>query len=159
AAPITIILDALSFLISALFLWRINTREPEPEPRTQESHLRREIMEGLRVVFGNPSLRAIAACTATSNLLGSVQGAIYILFIRWQLGLDAGKIGLIAAVGSIGGLLGALFSDRIARILGVGPTIIVSATFFGFASLLVPLAMDSGLLSVGLLIGSGALGG
>ncbi len=158
-APITIILDALSFLVSALFLWRIRTVEPTPEPRPAESHIIHEIIEGLRVVFGNRALRSIAACTSTANLLGSMQGAVIILFMRRELGLDAGAIGVVAAIGSIGGLGGALLADRFAHAFGVGPTIIGSAMTFGVGVLLIPLASNTGLVSILLLIGAGLVSG
>jgi MFS family permease len=158
-APITIILDALSFLVSALFLWRVQTREPVPEPRSKESHIGREIVEGLGVVFGNPTLRSIAACTATANLFGMMQIAVLILFIRRELGLDEGVIGVMFAVGSVGGLVGALYTDRIARAFGVGPTIVGSAALFGVAAILVPLAWNSGLVSILFLIAAQLVGG
>ena len=151
-APITMALDAVSFLFSALFLWRVRTPEQTPEPRTADSHIRREIVEGLGVVFGSPLLRSIAACTASSNLFYSIQLAVIILFLRRELHLDEGVIGLVYAIGSIGGLVGAVSVHRITRAVGVGPAIIGSSLMFGFAALIIPLAWNAEVASVLLLI-------
>src|SRR5579884_2587585 len=61
AAPLTIAGDALSYVGSALLVWRIRAKEPVPREREPgRALLRTEIVEGLRAVFGNPWLRAIA---------------------------------------------------------------------------------------------------
>src|SRR3954454_9850565 len=90
-----------------------------------------EIGEGLRWVLGSPYLRAIAACTATSNLFGNMGFAILLLYAvsavtSGGLGLDAQSIGIILSVGSIGALLAAVTANRIGKALGVGPTIVIS---------------------------------
>jgi hypothetical protein len=77
-APIAIALDAFSFLVSAFFLARITTAEA-PLERHEQKHILREIAEGMGVVLGNPSLRAIAACTATFNLFGNMGQTVFIL--------------------------------------------------------------------------------
>ncbi|MEP7287264.1 MAG: MFS transporter [Chloroflexota bacterium] len=153
-APLTIVLDALSFFISALFLWRVKTQEAVPVPRAEGRHMLHEIREGLGVVFGSPILRSIAGCTSMANLFGSMQLAVYILFVTRELKLDPAALGLVFSVGSIGGLLGAFLTQRIATRLGVGPAIIVSASMFGITAILVPLAVGTDLVSIGLLIAS-----
>jgi MFS family permease len=139
-APVTIILDSVSFLVSALFLWRIRKPEPAPEKRGEGRHIGHDIVEGLGVVFGNPMLRSIAGSTGTFNLFNMIGFAVLFLFMSRQLELDEAAIGLIFGLSSIGGLLGAMLSDRIAKRFGVGPTIIGSALFGGASLLLIPLA-------------------
>jgi MFS family permease len=93
--------------------------------------MREEIAQGLRFVLGNRHLRAIAACTGTSNLFGNIGFAIILLYVVRDLGMTAETIGLVLSVGSIGALVAALTANRIGRWLGVGPTIVLSAVFFG----------------------------
>ena len=88
---------------------------------------RREIGEGLRFVLGNRILRSIAMCTGLSNLFGAMSGAVIFVLLARQLGLSAGWIGVITSTSAVGGLIGSLVATRVARRLGQGPTIWMSA--------------------------------
>src|SRR5207248_6763524 len=85
-APMAIALDAASFVASALFLATIRRIEPRPTA-TGERRIWTEIGEGLAVVLGNPLLRSIAGCTATSNLFSNVGMAVYVLYLTRDLAL------------------------------------------------------------------------
>src|SRR6185503_9555953 len=63
-APIAIIVDVISFVFSAGFIWLIRTAEPEPPPADKRQSVWAEIAEGLRVVFSNPILRALSQSIA-----------------------------------------------------------------------------------------------
>jgi MFS family permease len=135
SAPVAILIDSASFVGSAFFLWRIKKPEPTPQRKTDAAGkhigMRTEIGEGLRWVLGSPYLRAIAACTATSNLFGNMGFAIVLLYAvsavaSGGLGLDPQSIGIILSIGSIGALVGAITANRIGKALGVGPTIVIS---------------------------------
>lgn len=151
-APIAIVVDAASFFVSALFLLFVRVPEPAPAPRIAGRSIWREIGEGLRVVIGNPMLRGIAGCTATGNLFSNIVQAVYILYVTRQLGLSAGVIGGIFAIGSVGFLIGALLAGPIARRVGLGPTIIGSIVFGCFGTGLIPLASGPATLAVPLLV-------
>jgi MFS family permease len=143
-APIAIIADAASFVGSALFVFLIRKPEPPVEVHPEgKQKIRTEIAQGLRYVLRNPLLRAIAACTGSSNLFSNMAGAVLILYAVRNLDLSPGAIGLIFGVGNLGALLGALSGSAFARKLGVGPTIVGSALIFGPPWLLVPLASPS----------------
>jgi MFS family permease len=144
-APVAIVADAVSFVGSALFVGLIRKREAKPE-RGPDAHLGREIMEGLRFVFGNRLLRSIAACTGSSNLFSSISFSMVIIFFVRNLGLSPGAIGLIFSIGAIGGLAGAFTTGRVVRWLGQGPTIWISQVVAGLAGLLFPLAQRGWLL-------------
>ncbi len=140
-APLAIAADAASFVASALFVFLI--RRPEPPVQVHpggKRRIRTEIAEGWRFVVKSPQLRAIAACTGSANLFSQVAFAVFMLYAVRELHLNAGEIGWIFGIGNGGALLGALSGGAIARKLGVGPTIVLSATIFGPAWLLVPLA-------------------
>ena len=143
-APFAIVLDSISFIVSALFMFAIRRNEPAPEPTVDEAgnrpSMRTEIAEGLRYVGGHPFLRSIAATTASSNLFSNVVYAILILYLVRQLEFSPEQIGLAFSLGSIGFLLGALTANRIAKRVGVGPTIVASSFAFGPSALLVAIA-------------------
>jgi MFS family permease len=128
-APGAILVDAISFALSAFFLFRIKTEERAPTRAERQAGpgMKAEVKEGLRWVFGNRYLRWIAASTATFNFFGNILGSIYLVFAVRELGLRPGVIGLVFAVGNIGYLAGALLANRISRRFGVGPTIVIGA--------------------------------
>ncbi|GIF21644.1 MFS family permease [Actinoplanes tereljensis] len=144
-APFALLVDALSFAASALFVGRIAAREERPE-RRPDRHLGREILEGLRFVFGNPLLRAIALCTSTHNLLSAAQTAMLVVLLARDLGLRPGIIGVFYSVAAIGGLVGALVARRIAARIGQGPAIWIPIAACVPAQLVIPLAQPGWLL-------------
>jgi MFS family permease len=129
SAPLTIALDSVSFLVSALSVALIRRTEPRPDPRPsgKAGGMIAEIREGIGVITGSPYLRAIAACTATSNLSTNIAFAAIIIFATRDLQLDAARIGVIFAIGNIGGLVGALIASRVPKYIGTGPAIVGSA--------------------------------
>jgi hypothetical protein len=81
-APVAILVDAVSYLASAVSLLAIRGREPEPTPtgRGGLRHLRGEIAEGLRVVLANRYLRAIAGEAFTYNLFVQFVETLFLLY-------------------------------------------------------------------------------
>jgi MFS family permease len=153
-------IDALSFLISAVALSAINKPEPQPRPSTANgaTGFVPEIKEGLEVVFKNPILWRIAGCTATFNLGSNmVFGAVFLVFAYRQLRLSAATVGIIFAVGSIGGLVGAFLATWVARKLGLGPTLAIATAAGGLAILATPVALV--IAPVAVLAALGFLGG
>ena len=124
-APYAVLVDAVSFLWSASWVSAIRAKQPKPE-RSPDRNLRREIAEGAKFVLGNRLLRAIAMCTATSNLFSNMSFAVYYILLARQLDLSAGVIGLLTSIAAIGGLIGSLAATRITARFGQGPTIWMS---------------------------------
>lgn len=121
-APYALLIDAVSFLWSAVWVTAIRTHPPRPR-RKSDRHLGREIAEGVRFVTGNKMLRAIAMCTGTFNLFNMIGFAVILVLLARDLHLSAGVIGALMSVTAVGGLAGSLLATRIARRFGQGPTI------------------------------------
>ncbi len=134
--------DAGSFLLSVLSLWWIRRPEPAPNPASEAGRrgFFSEMLEGIRFVLGNPTISRIAGATSTSNLGGNIFFAVYLIFVYRVLHLSPGLVGLVFAVGAVGGIVGALSASWIAKHLGLGPTLFVSILVGGLATILVPLA-------------------
>jgi predicted MFS family arabinose efflux permease len=129
---------AASYLASAALLRGIRT--VEAPPRRPVTSLRADIAEGLRFVFGNPTLRAIVACTATANLANGAFTAVEVLFLTRHVGLDAAGVGIVLSIGGAGGVFGALTASWWIRRIGQARAIwLVPALAWPF-ELLVPLA-------------------
>jgi MFS family permease len=138
-APMTILADALSFVVSAFFLGRIRIEEPSLPPPNGES-ARHRVAEGFRFLFGHPLLRAFLGCFATINFFNLGFYAIVVLFMARELGLSAGAIGVILGIGAIGGLAGAAVAPALGRRLGMGPALMLGAVLFPVPLVLFPLA-------------------
>jgi len=161
-APFAVIADALSYLASALFVWRIKRAEPHPEAQriatgVAREPLQRQIAEGVRFVLHNPYLRAIAGATSAANLCSNVIYAIIPVYLYRELGLGAAVVGVIFGIGALGTLGGAFVANQIATRLGLGRTIVGSSAVAGLAMLLVPLASRAA--PVACLVASVAIGG
>jgi MFS family permease len=139
SAPVLVIVDAVSFLVSAFALSRVRDTETL-RPAAERESLPKEIGEGLRFVFGHPILWRITATTATSNLFGMLVGTLEAILILREIGLSPAAFGLILGIGSVGGLLGALATPWLTRHVGEGTAISVSALAMGISYAAVPLA-------------------
>ncbi|HYH12822.1 MAG TPA: MFS transporter [Thermomicrobiales bacterium] len=140
-APVTLALDAMSYLWSAIFISRIEHEEPAPEPPTEERSLLREMRQGLQVLVTSPLLRALTGSHATIILAGHLFLAVYPLYMLNVLDLSARGVGLIYAAGGVGGLFGSLITTWTIRRIGTGQTIVWSAVLFGVFGLTIPMAV------------------
>lgn len=138
-APFAILLDAGSFVASAVALRSI--RAPEPERRLERgASLRHDLVTGLRFVRDDPLQRAIAGSAATLNFFGLAIYAVLVLYAVRELHLSSGLIGLFFAFGAVGALLGSQLAPRLTRRLGAGRTIMLATIGFPPALAIVPLA-------------------
>lgn len=138
-APVLLAVNVATYLVSALALSRIRTVEELP-PREHRRPLKAEIAEGLGFVVRQPLLRRIVACTAIGNLFGAAAGAVTVIFALRTLGLDEAAYGTVLSASAVGGLLGAVASDRLVRWFGEGRVIPLSALAFAPGAALTPLA-------------------
>jgi MFS family permease len=144
-APFAVLLDAVSFAFSAVFLFAIRQKEtlPEPNADTKRPSMLADAREGLRFVIRNPYLRAISICTGTSNFFFSMSGALIVVYAVRELDMSPAALGLAFSLGNFGPLLAAFTTSRISNRLGVGPTILWTSVLFSTASLFLPLAPKS----------------
>ena len=152
SAPLAILTDSASFVVSVLGLLMIRTRE-SPPPREQ-GRLRgiwRRIGAGLGLLLRDPHLRPLAGEAATSNLFGTAIGTLLILYAVRDLGLSPALYGGIIALGSFGALFGALLAHWCSRRLRLGRALMVAYTLVCASPLLVPLAAGSMTVSIAVL--------
>jgi Na+/melibiose symporter-like transporter len=124
-APIAVIFDAVSYLLSALCILFIRRREQAPV--NSSVPILPQVREGLQVLFANPLLRAFAGCLATSNFASNIFFALYILFGVRELGLNAAQLGLVYGLGASGALVGAIVAPRVAARIGIGRALTLGA--------------------------------
>jgi predicted MFS family arabinose efflux permease len=158
-APLAILFDALSFVVSAIFLASIRTTEPRPGSRKDRTErtsgrgvgqLSREAWDGIRALTGNPTVRALVSCTGTITFFNAAIEAVLVLYLVRVLDLSVATVGIIFSVGGVGLLVGALLAGRITRYVPLGTVLICGPLVIGIADLLLPLAGGQALLAVGL---------
>ena len=140
-APLAMLVDALSYLGSAAFLWRIRTLEPPPHRAADGASMLDDIKEGLHTVWQAPTLRALALSSGMVNLAGFLFLSIYVLYMTRDLGLGADAVGLVFAAGGVGALLGSVLAGPARGRWGVAPVLVASQILFGLTGMLVPLAV------------------
>lgn len=150
-APLAILVDAFSFLVSAFSLCIIRVQEPRPE-RREQSHFWRDLSEGLRILVQDPLLRPIAACDATLNFFGGIMDVVRILYIVQVLHLGAFFFGIMFSIASTSALFGSLFNAWITRKLGLGRTILLSAFTLALGWLLIPLAGGPPAMTIAIIV-------
>ena len=135
SAPVTLVVDACSYVVSALCLRGIEVEEPAAEA-PGKGH----VVAGIRWVFGDPIVRAALGATATINFFNFVFFALFILYATRSLDVAPGTLGVVLGAGAVGGVLGSLVTGRVARRIGIGPAFALGCVVFPAPLLLVPLA-------------------
>jgi MFS family permease len=138
-APIALLVDAVSYLVSLLSLLAIRTPEPRPVVAPRKAGV--ELREGLGWVFGSPVLRSLALIGFCCNFSMITVWTLFLLYGTHELRLSSGMLGVIFAAASVGGLIGAAVSGRVIRrfplgraylagqaLLLLGPSLLLIAT-------------------------------
>jgi Na+/melibiose symporter-like transporter len=139
-APIAILVDAASFVVSAILLGSIRATEPEPPAAADREPILAEIRDGARLVADDSLLRVFAAARMARAVMYGVFGGIWLLFATRELGLGPAAIGLIAGVGGFASLVGAMAASRSARRWGAGRVAAGALTLMAVGNFFIPLA-------------------
>lgn len=152
SGPIAMGIDAVTFVVSALFIGSIRAPEPPPAPAATRSTVAAEAVEGLRTVARAPLLRSIAFAMALYAVSFGIIGSVISLFALRELGFAPGVLGIIFGIGGLSSLTGAVLAPRAARTLGVGPSMITGLALMAMFSFLLPAARGETMLAAVLLL-------
>ena len=142
SAPIAIVVDAVSFVISGSLITSATRDQVHRAPQPKMTSLRAEFREAARYLLSHPYLRPLLFGHALANAaLGLLWGIVIVYAVR-ALGLAPGTIGVILSLGQVGGVIGAAFARKIAERLGVGRVVVASFFLFGPATLLMATATE-----------------
>jgi predicted MFS family arabinose efflux permease len=139
SAPFAILVDAVSFVVSAVSLIAIRAREAA-RPRELRQALGREIGEGVRFVQRHALVFPIAASSVSEHFFGSFYAAVYSLYLLEELKLTPLLLGIVISAGGVGALIGASVAGRIVRRVGLGRSILVMMLASSAIGVLTPLA-------------------
>jgi predicted MFS family arabinose efflux permease len=146
-APLAIVVDAASFLASALLIRsaRPLVRPPRVEVGVERGadvarSYRRELLDGLRVLRANPVLLRLILAAATSNFGLVAARAILLLHLYRDLGFSPAVAGLVFGAPGIGALVGVGLANRIGRRLGIGRALLAATVLESAVWLVIPFA-------------------
>lgn len=145
-AAAVLLVDAVTFLLSAATLLAIRAKETAPVPDAARPRLLPQIRDGIAHVVRDPVLRALALCSALSNFAFALASAVTIVFANRTLGLPAAAIGLLLAAGSVTVMAGAALTPRLAARFGSARIIWLSLAVTGPLDLLGVLAQPGWLI-------------
>lgn len=132
--PLAFLLDALSFAVAALIVWRLSIPTPPREDWAagQRPSLAQDMRFGWTFLFRRPALIHLLLTFAALNLLTGGVGVLHPLLVKFTLGPDLAARGLgvepalatlwtsLSAGGLVGGLLLSTWGGlRRRRVLGV----------------------------------------
>jgi Na+/melibiose symporter-like transporter len=122
-APFAILLDAFCFFLSA---WMLRGIPPSgtDAPKGLRGTIRAEIMEGLRAVWHNRTLRALVWAISLWQVFRHAFIAIVVLFAARELGFSAGHVGVLFMTAGLGSLAAAGVTSKLNARFGMGPTML-----------------------------------
>jgi predicted MFS family arabinose efflux permease len=135
--------EVVTHLIS--FVALLFVRVPyEKREQLENSHLTKEMGEGLRWVWQQRHVRATVACAISLNFFFSAYYVILVVLAK-ERGVSSGEIGIMAAMLGVGGLAGALLAPKLHRM--ISPYLSIVGVFWVLTAL-TPLAVfiDNGYL-------------
>lgn len=138
-APIAVLFDALTFLVSAAILITIRTRETI-HPRDTTKSIWHEIVEGARWMREHEIVFRCVVAIALANIEWFAVQAILVVYATRELGLPPALLGVaIAAIGPLS-LIGAMLAGPLTARFGLGPVMIGALALEAMSRLILPFA-------------------
>ena len=152
-APIAIIIDACSFVLSAALLFTINRPELHAAAaRDDRQSIWKDIAEGLSFVYRNRNLRPMAQELALYFFFVYIFIPIFNLYAVRELGFEPVLLGMVIAMIGVGFLVSALTVKRITARFGIGRTMIGGSLLTALSIFLMPLQGNTTAVTVAILI-------
>lgn len=138
-AVATLLVDAVSYVVSALLLRSLPESQERAARAEDEASLREQMREGWDFVRRN---RVMDACMWDATVINFVCGAqlgLFAVYLVHSTHAPAGLVGFLLAAEGIGSLLGAAASPRLVRTLGSARACIVCGFVSFVGALVIPL--------------------
>jgi transmembrane secretion effector len=105
--------QSLCVALGAILISRM--RLPAIEHRTGASHLRRDVLEGLRWTWHHAAIRTLTLTIVTFNITWGAAWSVLVLYSSQRLGLGAVGFGLLTTISAAGGIVGTASYDWLER--------------------------------------------
>ena len=142
-APVALVVDALTFIASALAVQSIRAPEPQPEDSSSGQDFTREALQGLALIWRSRVLLPIAGVVGGIAVFNAMFEAVWLLYVNKTLGLEPFTFGIMFSMGGVGLMLAALTADRVIGRVGVGRAIVIGVMMVGLSDLATPIVGGS----------------
>lgn len=126
--------DAATFALSAVIIASISVGQRAPGAAApsgdsvsgetaERASWTSDLAEGFRWLWRHPLLRPMAIILGLLNGLGTLSGAILVLFAQEVLSTSATEFALLGTGGAIGGVIGGWAASAVSRKIGSGPSL------------------------------------
>jgi hypothetical protein len=110
------------------------------QTRRRGEALSSEVRYALKLIAGDPVLRAIACGSAMFNLFAIMRTTVYVLSVTRELGLSPAELGLATAAGGPSAVIAAVATPGLTSRVGEGPAILLGLTLVSLSFGSAPLA-------------------
>jgi MFS family permease len=143
-APLAILIDVISYIASALLIFRAPNITPASTPVTALSwgHSARsfiaETQEGIRWVNAQRQLHSLLLCAGSMVCWSQMTGVVYMLYVVRDLALSPALLGVLFAVGGASSLLSVIAVTKLSHRIRYGHVLIygMCAAFIGLLCLI-----------------------
>lgn len=122
-APLAVLVDAVTYLMSGLLLTSVQAHDPVPDRGARRS-LGRELREGVAWVYRHRTLSSIALTSHAMLLFNTIVSTVFVVYALRELRIGDFGLGVTYACAGLGAVLGGALSERVSRKLDVGATLI-----------------------------------
>jgi Na+/melibiose symporter-like transporter len=142
-APLAVLVDAATYVVSVVSLASIRAPEPHPQPvasRPGPRQFARDVVEGLELTWAHAARRAITGAQAIQALCGSLLETALVIFILRDLRLSPTLMGVSFAVGGVAAFVGAALAQRLTARFGLTGALRRGLWVYRALGILIPLA-------------------
>lgn len=120
----SVMIDVVSFLVAAILIALISApssvTRADPHPITAgqtppKQNVRREWLEGLRLIRSNRTLTALFALFGVNSIVDGIVTVLLAVYVQQALGGGSTELGWLMTAQAIGGLIGGVFIGRVAK--------------------------------------------
>ncbi|WP_030246069.1 MFS transporter [Streptomyces sp. NRRL S-350] len=125
---VTVLANAISFVLSAAGIRAMGGKEPQPAPAPAGRMRAADVLEGWRYLLAHPSLRRLFFNVLLFNGLVMAVSPLMAIIMLGDLGFRPWQYGLAFAVPCLGGLLGSRLARRLVRRFRQDRVMVVAGT-------------------------------
>jgi hypothetical protein len=133
--------DAASFFFAVALIASLKgSFNPITDNKPREKiNFKAQIREGYAWLWAHPLLRPMAIILGSMNGLGTMVGAVYILFAQEVLHTSVFTFAVLGTAGAVGGTIGGLLAPKISAKFGSGPSLNLALAAAPLGSLIIGL--------------------
>lgn len=125
-APVAVLVDAASYVFSAVMMSTIEIDEKRCVPAASKASVRRDIREGVRWIYRGKTLAPLAVGTHVWFAANATLGVVVPTYALQTLRLSVLQFSITSALAGVGAIVGAGITTWVGRRLGTGRTVIAT---------------------------------